>query len=165
MPENPTNADLARLAKLSFEAAQRTHDCLEQHRKAVEAGNIVLSSQIKSNADVTSKLLKVTEANCASIKTVAGSVRAISKSVKAIDGKSDAAKNKSEEAASLAANANKKLDALNRTAWTFVLGVLTIVLATAIIGVGALAYQATVNHTSTVQAVDTATNTIIKAKP
>jgi TolA-binding protein len=160
IPPNPTNADLVRIAKLNFEAAKLTHDCLEQHRKAQEAGNIVLSSQIKSNADQTSQLLRVSEENCKNIKTMTGSVRAISRSVKAIDAKAEAAKKKAEEAANKAEAAataggvaNTKLDSLNNNAWKFVWTIIAGITIAGVVAVCGLAYQATINHSSTISEV------------
>lgn len=179
LPENPTNADLANIAKLTFEAARLTHDCLEQHRKTQEAGNIVISSQITSLSGTVSKLAKVSEDNCTNIGKMAGSVRAISKSVRAINNKAEEAKKlaataakAAEEAGNDAASAaisgteaNKKLNNLNDNAWKFVWTIVGGITIAGIVSVCGLAYQAATNHTSTVAAVQSATNTVVRNIP
>ena len=162
IPAEPSNADLAQLLKASFEAARSTHDCLEQHRKTTEAGNIVLASQNKSNSDQLQALAQATKANTdgitdltgivtnniKNIKVLTGSARAISKSVKEIDKKVTAAATEAAEAKKTAKDTKKIIDDIGKNFWQVVIGVLIIVIAGGILAVGGIVYNASINaHT------------------
>lgn len=166
IPAAPTNADLATLMAASFAAAQKTHECLEQHRQHTIDRDVVFSSQLKSTNDLVSAQADITAQNCKSIKQLTGSARSISRSVKQIITKVDKVSNKVDTAAVLAKAAKDKVDAVsgdlkdfNKSAWSWVLGIVAAIVVGGVLGIGGLAYQATVNHNSTVKELHGENNT------